>query len=58
MYRVSAVGFDVTTTIKRSDFGLTAYLPMVSDIVHIQITGEAIEAEGFRGGIEQPKSDN
>ena len=39
------VGFQVTGTIKRSDFGLTAYLPLVGDEVHLNIAG-AFEEQG------------
>ena len=35
------VGFDATTTIKRSDWGLGRYAPKVSDEVSIRITTEA-----------------
>ncbi len=35
-------GFTATTTIKRSDFGITTYLPGLSDEVDIQIDSEAI----------------
>ncbi|PTN56251.1 YceI family protein [Stenotrophomonas panacihumi] len=41
MMKVPAVGFDATTTIKRSDFGVGAYAPAVSDEVKIRITTEA-----------------
>lgn len=37
----AAAGFDATTTIKRSDFGLGLYAPNVSDEVIIRITTEA-----------------
>ena len=40
-HRVLAAGFDATTTIKRSDFGVGAYAPNVSDEVNIRITTEA-----------------
>jgi len=36
-----AIGFDATTTIKRSDFGVGMYAPAVSDEVKIRITTEA-----------------
>ena len=36
-----AIGFDATTTIKRSDFGVGMYAPAVSDEVEIRITTEA-----------------
>jgi polyisoprenoid-binding protein YceI len=35
------IGFDATTTIKRSDFGLGLFAPKVSDEVNIRITTEA-----------------
>jgi len=41
MAKVPAIGFDATTTIKRSDFGVGAYAPAVSDAVTIRITTEA-----------------
>ncbi|HEY2684687.1 MAG TPA: YceI family protein [Steroidobacteraceae bacterium] len=31
-------GFDATTTLKRSDFGVTKYLPLVSDEIPVRIT--------------------
>ncbi|KQZ59471.1 MULTISPECIES: YceI family protein [unclassified Lysobacter] len=38
----AAAGFDASTTIKRSDFGIAKYVPNVSDEVTIHITTEAI----------------
>ncbi len=43
MKKVPAVGFDATTTIKRSDFDMAQYVPYVSDEVTIHITTEATE---------------
>ncbi len=37
-----AVGFSATTTVLRSDFGLGAYVPFISDEVQIQISFEAM----------------
>jgi polyisoprenoid-binding protein YceI len=37
-----AIGFDATTTVKRSEFGLGNYVPNVSDEVLLRITTEAI----------------
>ena len=42
MRKKPAAGFDATTTLKRSDFGLGAYAPAVSDEVRIAITVEAV----------------
>ena len=41
MLKVQTVGFDATTTVKRSDFGMGAYVPNVSDEIKIHITTEA-----------------
>jgi polyisoprenoid-binding protein YceI len=43
MKKVPALGFDATATVKRSDFGLGAYVPNVSDEVKIRITTEALQ---------------
>lgn len=40
MMKVPAIGFDATGTIKRSDFGVGAYVPNVSDELKIRITTE------------------
>ena len=42
MEKRAAAGFDATTTIKRSDFGVGKYAPNVSDEVIIRITTEAL----------------
>ncbi|MHA6206049.1 YceI family protein [Dyella soli] len=41
MMKVATVGFDATTTLKRSDFGVGAYVPNVSDEIKVRITTEA-----------------
>jgi len=38
MNQKPTVGFEGTTTIKRSDFGISAFVPMVSDEVELTIT--------------------
>jgi polyisoprenoid-binding protein YceI len=40
MTKAQAIGFDATTSIKRSDFGVGAYVPNVSDQISIRITTE------------------
>lgn len=42
-----AAGFDATATIKRTDFGIKTYLPMVADEVKLHIVAEAVEAKAF-----------
>ena len=42
MAKRAAAGFDATTTVKRTDFGLGLYAPNVSDEVQIRITTEAV----------------
>lgn len=41
MMKVPAIGFDASTTISRSAFGITKYVPMVSDEIELRITTEA-----------------
>lgn len=41
MTRVQSIGFDATASLKRSDFGVAAYVPNVSDEIKIRITTEA-----------------
>ena len=43
MRKVPAAGFDATAVIKRSDFGLGAYVPAVGDEVTLRITLEAFQ---------------
>jgi polyisoprenoid-binding protein YceI len=54
------VGFDATTTIKRSEFGLGKYVPEVGDDVEIQIVCQAAEsgayAEFLRKAAERAKA--
>jgi polyisoprenoid-binding protein YceI len=47
MWHAQAAGFDATTTLKRSDFGVAKYAPMVSDTVKLHITVEALEAGAY-----------
>lgn len=49
MSKVPAVGFDASTVIKRSEFGLGMYAPNVSDEVKIQITVEATDSSKKKG---------
>lgn len=56
MRKAAAAGFDATTTIKRSDFGINKYVPMVSDDIKIHITSEAIDAKAYAESLKpQPK---
>jgi len=45
MANVPWTGFDASTTLLRSDFGLGAFAPFVSDEVALQISIEAMKAE-------------
>ena len=40
-----AVGFDATTTLRRSDFGLGAFVPQVGDEIPVRIVSEAVDAK-------------
>jgi polyisoprenoid-binding protein YceI len=41
------VGFEASTTLKRSDFGLGAFVPQVSDEIKLQISSQGVEAKGY-----------
>jgi polyisoprenoid-binding protein YceI len=41
MKKVPTIGFDGSVTVKRSDFGMGAYVPNVSDAIRIHLTTEA-----------------
>jgi polyisoprenoid-binding protein YceI len=48
-----AAGFTATTTLKRSDFGMDAYVPNVSDTLAVRITAEAIETKAYDAKMQQ-----
>lgn len=50
MAQREAAGFDATTTIKRSDFGVGKYAPNVSDEVTLRITTEALVPKAPKTG--------
>jgi len=56
----ATVGFDATTSIRRSDFGLGKYVPEVGDEIAIQIVCQAAEsaayAEHLRKAAERAKA--
>ena len=41
------VGFEATTTLRRSDFGLGKYVPQVSDEIQLQLISQAVEAKAY-----------
>ena len=53
MRKAPTAGFDATTTVKRSDFGITKYVPGVSDDVKLQITVEAVEAKAYAESLKK-----
>jgi polyisoprenoid-binding protein YceI len=44
LIKAQTAGFDATTVIKRSDFGVSKYLPAVSDEISVRITLDAKQA--------------
>ncbi|MCW8808608.1 MAG: YceI family protein [Rhodanobacter sp.] len=48
--RAASIGFDATATLKRSEFGVGAYVPNVSDAITIRITteGSVPKVDAFR----------
>ena len=51
--KAPAAGFDATATIKRSEFGITRYVPMVSDDIKLHITSEAIDAKAYAESLKE-----
>jgi len=54
MRKAPAAGFDATATVKRSDFGISKYIPGVSDDIKIHITTEAIDAKAYAASLKTP----
>jgi polyisoprenoid-binding protein YceI len=54
MQKVAAIGFDASTTIKRSDFGIDFMLPKVADEVRLNISMEAREPQKEDPGAKKP----
>ena len=52
--KAPAAGFDATATVKRSEFGITKYIPGVSDDIKIHITTEAIDAKAYASSLKTP----
>jgi polyisoprenoid-binding protein YceI len=44
---IATIGFDATTTLKRSDFGMGKYVPQVSDEIQLHITVQGAEANAY-----------
>ncbi|MDR1076007.1 MAG: YceI family protein [Xanthomonadaceae bacterium] len=42
MAKRDAIGFDATAVVKRSDFGMSEFIPAVSDEIRLRITTEAL----------------
>lgn len=53
-YKKETLGFGATTTIKRSDFGIDAMLPMVGDDVQIAVEAEFNAADSQAAGGVAP----
>lgn len=43
-----AIGFDAAAHVKRSDFGMDAHVPAVSDRIDLRITAEAVESRAWQ----------
>ncbi|HEX7325274.1 MAG TPA: YceI family protein [Rhodanobacteraceae bacterium] len=47
MHNVQAAGFDAVAHLNRSDFGVGAHVPLVSDRIDLRITTEAVESTAW-----------
>lgn len=55
---VATVGFDAKGTLKRSDFGLGAFVPQVSDEIRLLVTTQAAESKAQAAFLESKKVKN
>ena len=53
---VATIGFDAKGTLKRSDFGLGAFVPQVSDEVQLLVTTQAAESKAYAAFLEAKKA--
>jgi polyisoprenoid-binding protein YceI len=53
---VATIGFDAKGTLRRSDFGLGAYVPQVSDEIQLLITTQAAESKAQAAFLETRKA--
>ena len=53
---VATIGFDARGTLKRSDFGLGAFVPQVSDEIQLMVTTQAAEAKAQAAYLEMQKT--
>lgn len=44
------IGFSATTTLKRSDFGVSGYIPLVGDDVQVSVETEFLKADAPKNG--------
>ncbi len=53
---VATIGFDARGTLKRSDFGLGAFVPQVGDEIQLLVTTQAAEAKAQAAYLEAQKA--
>ena len=53
---VATIGFDARGTLKRSDFGLGAYVPQVGDEIQLLVTTQAAESKAQAAFLEARKT--
>src|SRR5262245_5988128 len=53
---VATIGFNATGKLKRSDFGLGAFVPQVSDEITLQVTCQGAESKGYAEYLEKKKA--
>jgi polyisoprenoid-binding protein YceI len=50
---LESIGFEATTTLKRSEFGLGRFVPQVSDEVSIHVTCQGDEAKAYASQLQE-----
>jgi polyisoprenoid-binding protein YceI len=49
---VATIGFDATASLKRSDFGLGAFVPQVGDDITLRLTCQGAESAGYAAYLQ------
>jgi polyisoprenoid-binding protein YceI len=52
---IATVGFNATGTLKRSDFGLGAFVPQVGDEISLQVTTQGAESKAYAAYLREKK---
>lgn len=53
---IATIGFDATTTLKRSDFGLGKFVPQVSDDIPVHLSAQGADAKAYAEDLKRQEA--